>query len=304
MDSAPRRPWLATLLGLVCSGLGHLYAGRLATAVAMQAVATALAVAATAALRAGPGATLAIVAASSAFWIGQAVHAGRTARRAAPEPRRRSSHPVALLGFFAASSVLSSAVTPILRERIAHPVYVPSGAMLPTIEIGDYLLVASGRPPVLRGAVVVHAAPVGWPRPDPLLKRVVAVGGDTVEIRDGALWVNDAPVAREPVAGSCSYASRPDGGAWREDSCLEFAETLDGRAYRTFCTPYVPCGDVERQIVPAGYVWVAGDHRDHSADSRVYGPIPERMILGEVRWVIASWGPTGPRWSRFGDAIR
>jgi signal peptidase I len=85
---------------------------------------------------------------------------------------------------------------------------------------------------------------------------------------------------------------------------VDWVERLDDRAYHTHCTPYLPCGDVDRQVVPAGTVWVAGDHRDHSADSRVYGPIPESAILGEVRWVLLSVGPDGVRWDRVGREIR
>ncbi len=303
MNTAPRRPWIAALLAVLCAGLGHLYAVGLRAAIAVFLLWFALALAIDVALRAGPAATVAAAIAALAFWIGQAVHAAAAARRRALDPRAVSSHPLALLGFYAATTVVSNAVLPPFRTRVAHTVYVPSGSMIPTIQVGDWLAVASGRPRELRGAVVVHGAPPGARTRDSMLRRVVAVGGDTVELRDGALLVNGAEVPRQPVEGGCTYASRPEGG-WRRDPCLAFVETLEGRAYGTACTPGLPCGDVERQVVPPGYVWVAGDHRDHSADSRVYGPIPESLVQGEVRWVIASWGPTGPRWSRFGDAIR
>jgi signal peptidase I len=169
--------------------------------------------------------------------------------------------------------------------------------------VGDILAVASGKPAALRGAVVEIAAPAGSLSRDSLLKRVVAVAGDTVELRDGALWVNGAAVSRAPGPEACSYTTRVNDW-WREERCADFVETLDGRAYHTNCTPGQPCGDVPRQIVPAGNVWVAGDHRDHSADSRVFGPVAEGSILGEVRWVVLSWGPHGPRWDRTGTWIR
>ena len=304
MSAEPRRPWKAVLLAVFCAGLGHLYAGRPALAVALQGVALALGLAFAAALRAGFAATATVAAAGLAFWVAQALHAARAARRSAERPRTLSSRPLALVAFYAATFALSAFVVPAVRARVAHTVYVPSGAMIPTVLIGDYLAVASGKPSPLRGAVVVHAAPRGAPRRDPMLKRVVAVGGDTVELRDGALWVNDAPVRREPGAPSCVYANRSEGGAWREEPCVDFVETLDGHAYHTYCTPALQCGDVQRQNVPAGRVWMAGDHRDHSADSRVYGPIPEDAILSEVRWVVFSVGPEGVRWDRVGRTIR
>ena len=175
--------------------------------------------------------------------------------------------------------------------------------MVPTALVGDFLAMTSGPHRPLRGAVVEVAAPAGAPGSDALLKRVVAVGGDTVELRDGALWVNDAAVRRVPSSNECKYAARTEAG-WREEICLDFVETLDGREYHTNCTPGLPCGDVPRQVVPEGHVWLAGDHRDHSYDSRVFGPVAVSTILGEAQWVIVSWGPLGPRWDRTGRKVR
>lgn len=308
MAGTPRRPWLAALLALVCGGLGHLYAGRPVEAIAIQALSLASAAALALAMRVGPGAAAAAALAALAVWVGQAAHAAARARRAAAEPRRASSRPLALIGFYAATVVVSLGVAPLLTARSARTVYAPAGSMLPTIQPGDYLAVAAGTPSSLRGAVVVFAAPASLPAgragSTQLLKRVVAVGGDAVELRDGALWVNDAPVPRRPAPGPCRYAVRPEGGAWTERPCLDFVETLEERTFHTLCTPDLPCGDVPRQVVPAGYVWLAGDHRDHSADSRVFGPVAEGAILGEVRWVVLSWGPAGLRWNRTGRMIR
>jgi signal peptidase I len=55
---------------------------------------------------------------------------------------------------------------------------------------------------------------------------------------------------------------------------------------------------VEQAKVPPGTVWLAGDHRDHSADSRVFGPVPVGRIKGRAWMALVSWGPDGPRWNR------
>ncbi len=199
------------------------------------------------------------------------------------------------------------------RTFLYEAVYIPSGSMLPTLQIGDYVIVekwaygarlpftrtaqATWRTPK-RGEIVVFLAPPGNPRDDDLIKRVVAVEGDSVEIRDGHLVVNDEPLPRERVAGPCSYWNRPEEGPWREEQCLDFVEKLDGSTYHTHCTPGFPCGDVSRRTVPAGHVWLAGDHRDHSADSRVFGPVPVGRIKGRAWIALVSWGPRGPRWDR------
>jgi signal peptidase I len=149
-----------------------------------------------------------------------------------------------------------------------------------------------------RGDVVVFLNPTGGPGADDLIKRVVAVGGDTVEIRDGLLVVNGKPVKRELKAGPCTYWNRAERGGWTEEPCLDAVEHLDGHAYHTHCTPDRPCGDVVAQKVPEGEVFLAGDHRDHSADSRVFGPVPVGRIKGRAWVALVSWGQAGLRWDR------
>jgi signal peptidase I len=199
------------------------------------------------------------------------------------------------------------------RTLLYEAVYIPSGSMIPTLQIGDYVIVekwaygarlpftstaqATWRTPQ-RGDIVVLLAPPGNPRDDDLIKRVVGVEGDTVEIRDGHLVLNGTPVARERVPGPCTYQDRPEERPWREEPCVDFVEKLEGHAYHTYCTPYLPCGDVEAQVVPKGTVWLAGDHRDHSADSRAFGPVPVGRIKGRAWMALVSWGPSGPRWNR------
>ena len=154
------------------------------------------------------------------------------------------------------------------RTFLYEAVYIPSGSMIPTLQIGDYVIVEKwaygARLPFTptaqatwhtpkRGEIVVFLAPPGNPRDDDLIKRVVAMEGDTVEIRDGHLVVNDEPVPRERPAGPCTYQNKPEGGEWQERPCLDFVETLGAHVYHTHCTPYLPCGDVEPQRVPAGH---------------------------------------------------
>jgi signal peptidase I len=199
------------------------------------------------------------------------------------------------------------------RTFLYEAVYIPSGSMIPTLQIGDYVIVekwaygarlpftptaqASWSSPK-RGDIVVLLAPPGNPRDDDLIKRVVAVAGDTVELREGHLVVNGEAVPRERVPGACTYWNRPESGPWRQEPCVDHVEPLGPHRYHTFCTPWLPCGDVEKQDVPEGTVWLAGDHRDHSADSRVFGPVPVGRIKGRAWMALVSWGPDGPRWNR------
>jgi signal peptidase I len=199
------------------------------------------------------------------------------------------------------------------RTFLYEAVYIPSGSMIPTLEIGDYVIVEKwaygARLPFTstaqatwssprRGDIVVLLAPPQNRTTDDLIKRVVAVAGDTVEIRDGHLVVNGVAMPRERIPGACTYWNRPEQGEWRQEPCVDYVEQLDTHRYHTYCTPYFSCGDVDEQKVPEGTVWLAGDHRDHSADSRVFGPVPVGRIKGRAWMALVSWGPGGPRWSR------
>ncbi|HZY04836.1 MAG TPA: signal peptidase I [Anaeromyxobacteraceae bacterium] len=205
------------------------------------------------------------------------------------------------------------------RAFLYEAVYIPSGSMIPTLQIGDYVIVEKwaygARLPFTaeaqatwsgpkRGDIVVLLAPPGNPRSDDLIKRVVGVEGDMVEIRDGALWLNGTPVPRATLDGECNYWNKAEGGPWREEPCASFEERLGTHVYRTYCTPDLPCGDVPPQLVPPGTVWLAGDHRDHSADSRVFGPVPVGRIKGRAWVALVSWGPSGPRWNRLFHSVR
>lgn len=305
MDSTPpsRRPWLAVLLSLLCNGLGHVYAGRAAAGLAIQAVWTMGALAVALAMRNGFRAAVAFAAVLTAFWTFQAILAASAARTAPPPRSGRALRVLGLIAFYAASTAMSAALGPVVKRHVVETFYVPAASMTPTVAVGDAVVVVrSSR--LERGAVVVHAAPPGSASAEPLLKRVVALSGDTVEVRDGQLVLNGVPAPRRRVDEPCTYERLTGDGTWSKDPCVELVEGAPERAYRTHCTPLMACGDFAPVQVPSGHVFVLGDHRDHSADSRIYGPIPEGSILGHVKYVYFSFGPHGVRWDRLGQSIR
>ena len=206
----------------------------------------------------------------------------------------------------------------LLRSFLVEPFKIPSGSMIPTLLIGDFILVnkfAYGiRLPVInvkvldigkpkRGEVMVFRYPE-----DPSLdyiKRVVGLPGDRIEYRDKALTINGRPVPRKAVA---DYESRE-----RLQYFPRFLESFDGAGHEIILEKDTP-GFVGRSMefrhsancdynsgglvctVPPGHYFVMGDNRDNSADSRVWGFVPDENIVGKAFFIWLNLGELG----RFG----
>jgi signal peptidase I len=194
---------------------------------------------------------------------------------AAPAPlsfaRRRLMRAARWLG-----TVLLAVV--FIRTFIGEASLVPTGSMEGTIMTGDHIFLNKAfygpelplvhwRLPRLKHAHREDIIAFHYPL-DPritFLKRVVAVGGDVVEIREDALYVNGAPVA-EPYA----------------------VHKLHGRTHRRDTMP--------ARVVPAGDLFVLGDNRDDSADSRYWGFVPEANVVGEPLLVYWSYDAPARDW--------
>ncbi len=201
------------------------------------------------------------------------------------------------------------------RSAVADWNDVPTGSMKPTILEGDRILVnklAYGlRVPFTRswiarwdspsrGEIVVLFSPADGTR---LVKRVAAIAGDRIELRSNILYINGSPVEYGPAdprdVGAIDAAERP---------AHTFAdERLGGHAHAVMGTPGVVARrDFGPLPVPAGYVFVLGDNRDLSADSRVFGLVPVGRIVGRSPAVAFSLNRANwwiPRWSRTLKAI-
>jgi signal peptidase I len=180
-----------------------------------------------------------------------------------------------------------------LRSFLFEPYQVPTGSMIPTIKIGDFILVnkfAYGlRLPVLgtkildvgepqRGEIMVFIPPHVNQY---FIKRVIGLPGDTIRYENQRLSVNGELVAEEFVS-SVSV----DTGIGPLDGVLNSA-TYNGV---THATQHIPGVNSSRGrsswIVPAGHYFMIGDNRENSADSRVWGAVSEENIVGKA---IAIW---------------
>ena len=211
---------------------------------------------------------------------------------ASPAPKQAFGVGTLLLLGLAAAAVLLG--TPLLLRRFVIEAFqIPSGAMIPTLLVGDKILCSKWPRPTKRGDIVVFRYP-----PDPsvdYIKRVVALAGDELRISKEGLIINGQPVPRREIGDRC-----PDG---MEDSglCDEWEETLDGHAFRIL-EQSSRRRDFGPFVVPEGHVFMMGDNRGNSSDSRVWGPVPVANIKGRPIALWWSVGREGFRWNRVGGA--
>jgi signal peptidase I len=220
------------------------------------------------------------------------------------------------------SMIFAVLVALILRAFVVEAFKIPSGSMIPTLEVGDHIFVNKfiyglripftnvklfeWRKPH-RGEVVVFIFP-NDPSKD-FIKRIVAVAGDTVQVIDDHVWVNGKEVPRHELPGRWRYWDyNDDTGIWREGEGVRVEEELDGHRYVTIHNlnegpSHATYAVVAPYVVPEGKVFCMGDNRDNSNDSRFWGPVPLENIRGKAMVVWWSSQKTGPLWSRIGHVV-
>jgi signal peptidase I len=152
----------------------------------------------------------------------------------------------------------------LVRSFVVQSFRIPSGSMEPTLAVGDRVLVnrlSYRLHDINRGDVIVFERPDSAPaapgEPEDLIKRVIGLPGDTIVAREGTVYVNDRPLDE----------------------------------------PYLPAGTSTTNLedpvkVPEGEVFVMGDNRDNSSDSRFIGTIPVDSVVGRafaIIWPVSRW---------------
>lgn len=200
----------------------------------------------------------------------------------------------------------------LLRSFLFEPFRIPSGSLEPTLLIGDFVLVNKFyyglRWPVWNKKFVsVYKPQIGdimvfrWPPDDryDYIKRVVGVPGDHVVYKNKTLTIN-GKVAKQTDQG-LAIESDNQGNTWKVEKRLE---DLNGIKHSIYVRPEVPAENFD-VVVPKGYYFMMGDNRDDSSDSRYWGFVSEKNIVGKAQMVWMSWnGQTDSiRWSRIGKII-
>jgi len=156
---------------------------------------------------------------------------------------------------YAICLLIAVVLSALVHYFLIQPYRVPSGSMLPTIQLNDMVLANKlvykvGVMPKYKDIVVFKDPEGDYPQ---LIKRVIATGGQTVDLIDGAVYVNgvklDEPYAHGKPSNPLPYSK------------VQY-----------------PC------LVPAGDIWVMGDNRTNSADSRAFGPVSLDTVYGRAWW--------------------
>lgn len=199
-----------------------------------------------------------------------------------------------------------------IRSFAYEPFRIPSGSLKPTLLIGDFVLVnkfdygirlpvthtkifSIGEPK--RGDIVVFREPPKESRD--LIKRVIGVPGDHISYKDKVLYINGKEISQK--FEKYSTDAEDNIGPWE---VVQKKENLLGTEHRIYQIPSKKNDDFA-VVVPEGKYFMMGDNRDVSADSRSWGFLPEKNIIGKATRIWMSYDtPKHPvRWNRVGEKI-
>lgn len=200
----------------------------------------------------------------------------------------------------------------VLRSFVAEPFRIPSGSMMPTLLHGDFILVNKFtygiRLPVLHAKILDTRAPqrgdvavFRFPK-DPsndYIKRIIGLPGDRIEYRGKTVFINDCPMLQEKngVYHGVGANGVMNGIPVYRENLGEVSHDVLIR-YPKYNVPIV-------EYVPENHYFVMGDNRDHSSDSRSWGFVPEKNLVGRAFLVWMNWDFTGKKFDfkRIGKKI-
>lgn len=296
-----RSALLAFALGVSCPGLGHLYAGSLGGATASFALVSAAYLVPVTFVAADGSLLVMLVAwaaAAVALWGAQGLHAARVAKRRRRQAPKRYQALWSYAAFLVVIGALNASLGRVVEDGVLASYLPTSESMLPTLAPDDRYLVTKLTPrdrDPRRGDVIVFRAPTG--EDEDWVKRVIGRPGDHLAFDDGWLTLNGEPARYERCDPRDTHRLHTVAPA--AECFVEVLPTGERHPIAREAGLHPPRPPSEF-VVPEGYVFIMGDNRDRSVDSRFLGPIPISSILGRAHTV---WRRADPE-TRFADVGR
>jgi signal peptidase I len=295
MSNKPRRPWLAALLTLIATGLGHLYAGKPKRGLILFAIQICLTVVLCIFIIVVPNIFIIIIflIGAFAFAVYCVVDAFSIAKRNKEnyEPAKYNRWFV-YAGYAVILGLLLQLATEGVKAGLVKAYKIPARSMIPSLLVGDHFLVnkfiygvkipLSGKTIISvsepkRGDVIVFLYPRDRNRE--FIKRVIGVGGDKIEIKNKKIFINDREF---------------------KDLYGVFSDTM------ILPASMQPRDNFGPVTVPEKSIFVMGDNRDESLDSRFWGFVDLKDVVGKAYMVYFSWNRDEHevRWARLGHLIK
>lgn len=202
----------------------------------------------------------------------------------------------------------------LIRSFVFEPYIVPSGSMLPTIQLGDFvlvnkfsygihlplsnrLLIKTGEPAL--GDIAVFKSPFN-PQID-LIKTIVGVPGDRISYIDKQLFINGKAVPQTFM----ETAVEPNNANLGSPMVQEYSSDIGGHIHTIYTTSALPAENFQNLLVPPGHYFAMGDNRDNSDDSRSWGFVSDNDLIGRATYIFLSYDSNthSIRWSRIGNRL-
>lgn len=297
-----RWPWVAVTLSVIMTGLGHIYCGRIVKGLILAFISCMLIPFIFGTLSVSHSTiriavVIATLLAYSVIWLYAIIDSGYIAERIKENytPKDYNRWYVYLILILMGTGG-STQIAFNIRTVFLEAFRVPVASNYPTLIPNDRFLankIAYKNSDPQKGDLIVFINPED--RRQNYIKRIVAAAGETVEIKNGDVYVNGQKLTRQKLPQSTlddiriQVEQKPLGGDVYE-------ETNGDAKYKIFLADHKPPGDFAKMTVPKHHCFVLGDNRNLSKDSRHFGPIPLGTIIGRADYLYFP----AKDWSRFG----
>jgi len=305
-----RKPFLAAFLSFISIGLGYVYCGRIVKGLVLMFLAFAILLFSAAILKNLSRINMAVIGISSlvtlAIWLTAIIDSYRTAKHSGPDYQLKEYNRwYVYVIFILAASEGADQIHSNIRSNLIEAFRVSPSGMFPTFEYHDRFVANKNTYKNVapkRGDVIVFISPEN--RREDYVKRVVAIPGDTVEMKDNQLFINGAKLEKQS-RGRTSYIGKDpnekevkvEGELFIEKNGQAEYTIFLADTYNSKVFPDDHRADFSEKKVPMNRCFVLGDNRNLSADSRHFGSIPLATVKGRAEYLY--WPASD--WSRFGS---